>query len=269
MTDAQSTPFDSKTFPALKQGAFSPTLYYTPADVSTVVEYARVRGVQVLVEIDMPGHNYAVGIGYPELICNCSAMYPLETQFWTSSFALYKGELVYEWIEKLLTEMASLLPSKLFHIGGDEVQYQCWESDPKMVAYLASRNITRQALYMEFEARVFKILLKLGKSPMFWNSVYDSGVALPKDAVVHSYQVYPPPSSSSSSSSSSFSSSPPPPSSHALLPPLMPSSLLSHTRGVMLPLPRSLRRVTVWSAPVSKAITWLDSRRGPRYSLRS
>jgi hexosaminidase len=55
MTDAQSTPFDSATFPKLKNGAFSPALYYTPQDVRDIVEYARVRGVEVLVEVDMPG----------------------------------------------------------------------------------------------------------------------------------------------------------------------------------------------------------------------
>jgi N-acetyl-beta-hexosaminidase len=55
-------------------------------------------------------------------------MYPLETEFWTSSFALYRGEEIYTWIEKFLTEMTALLPSKIFHIGGDEVSdasYSC------------------------------------------------------------------------------------------------------------------------------------------------
>ena len=75
----------------------------------------------LMVEIDMPGHNYAFGIGYPELIVNCTAMYPLETEFWCSSFALYRGEAVYDFIEKLLGELTALLPAKLFHIGGDEV----------------------------------------------------------------------------------------------------------------------------------------------------
>ena len=58
LTDAQSTPFDSARFPLLKRGAFTPRHTYTPGDLRTVVEYARERGVQVLLEIDMPGHNY-------------------------------------------------------------------------------------------------------------------------------------------------------------------------------------------------------------------
>ena len=80
LTDAQSTPYDSVAYPKLKHGAFAPGLVYTHADIASIVEYARLRGVQVLVEIDMPGHNYAFGIGYPELIVNCTAMYPLQVR---------------------------------------------------------------------------------------------------------------------------------------------------------------------------------------------
>ena len=188
MVDAQSYPFASLALPKLSMGAFAPAFTYSPGDVKAVVEYARVRGVQVLVEVDMPGHNYALGIGYPELIVNCSKMYPLETEFWCSSFALYRGEAVYDFVGALLAELAALLPNALFHVGGDEVQYQCWDTDPRMVSYLRNRSMSQTDLYKEFETRVFAILAKIGKRPMFWNSVYDAGVAIPAGAVVHSYQ---------------------------------------------------------------------------------
>ena len=54
-------------------------------------------------------------------------------------------------MEAFLTELTALLPNTMFHLGGDEVQYQCWESSPKMVEYLASRNMTGVQLYQEFE----------------------------------------------------------------------------------------------------------------------
>ena len=117
----------------------------------------------------MPGHSFAFGIGYPELIVNCSAMYPLETEFWCSSLDISRGEALYSWLEGLLTELTDLLPSTLFHIGGDEVQYQCklpryrsmyrwhlgcillkmpaislltgWDSSPKMSGVLATHSL--------------------------------------------------------------------------------------------------------------------------------
>lgn len=54
-----------------------------------------------------------------------------------------------------MTELTDMLPSAMFHIGGDEVQYQCWESSPKIVAYLAKRNMTGVQLYQEFEYRMY------------------------------------------------------------------------------------------------------------------
>lgn len=148
LTDAQSTPLASKAFPNLQLGAFHPNAVYTLDDIKGIVEYARLRGVQILLEIDMPGHSFAFGVGYPELILNCSSMYPLETEFWTSSLDITRGEQLYSWLETLLTELTAVLPNTLFHIGGDEVQYQCWSSSDVMVAYLKSRNITAVQLYV-------------------------------------------------------------------------------------------------------------------------
>jgi hypothetical protein len=148
LTDAQSTPLKSVVYPKLELGAFHPTAVYTLEDIQGIVEYARVRSVQVLLEIDMPGHSFAFGVGYPELIVNCTAMYPLETEFWTSSLDISRGEALYTWLEGLLTELTAILPNSLFHIGGDEVQYQCWQSSPTIVAYLKQRNITAVQLYV-------------------------------------------------------------------------------------------------------------------------
>ena len=103
-----------------------------------------------------------------------------------SSYALYRGEVIYDFVRGLLTELTALLPNAHFHIGGDEVQYQCWRTDPDMTAYLKSRNMSNQALYREFEGRVIGILAELGKAPMFWNSVLDAGVTIPPAGVVHS-----------------------------------------------------------------------------------
>jgi hexosaminidase len=67
LTDAQSTPYDSAVHPLLKQGAFSPKAVYTADDIKGVVEYARQRGVQILMEVDMPG--------YVLFVCCCCVVY--------------------------------------------------------------------------------------------------------------------------------------------------------------------------------------------------
>jgi hexosaminidase len=56
MSDSQSFPFQSKTHPKMWEGAYSPQEKYTQADIAEMVEYARLRGIRVMVEFDMPGH---------------------------------------------------------------------------------------------------------------------------------------------------------------------------------------------------------------------
>ena len=65
VVDAQSFPFESRAYPALWDGAYSRRERYTREDVASIVQYARARGVRVIVEFDMPGHadSWCVVIG--------------------------------------------------------------------------------------------------------------------------------------------------------------------------------------------------------------
>jgi hexosaminidase len=65
-TDAESMPIESQTFPALHaKGAFSPSFFYSTNQIRDIVAYGRERGVRIVPEFDMPGHNYAYFLGRP------------------------------------------------------------------------------------------------------------------------------------------------------------------------------------------------------------
>ena len=68
ITDAESFPFESKTFPDLTFGAYSPEYTYTHTDIHHIVRYASERGITVVPEIDTPGHVKSWGKGYPEIV---------------------------------------------------------------------------------------------------------------------------------------------------------------------------------------------------------
>lgn len=69
--DSQAFPFNSSAAPKLSLGAWSSRETYSPADLSSVVAYARDRGVRIMVEIDTPGHSYSWSYGYPDVITSC------------------------------------------------------------------------------------------------------------------------------------------------------------------------------------------------------
>ena len=104
-------------------GAFSPQERYTQADIAAVVEYARLRGVRVMVEFDMPGHAASWCAGYPEICPSPTCTEPLNVA----------SNMTFDLIERLLLEMtggqpstpgqpSGLFPERFIHLGGDEVR---------------------------------------------------------------------------------------------------------------------------------------------------
>eukprot|EP00493_Phyllostaurus_siculus_P027708 UN28056 len=77
LSDMQSFPFESSTAPNLWKGAHSPEERYTKTDMKELVEYARLRGIRVMVEYDMPGHADSWCIGYPEVCPSATCTTPL------------------------------------------------------------------------------------------------------------------------------------------------------------------------------------------------
>lgn len=125
VTDAVSLPLVSTTFPNLTLGAFSNDAVYTPRQVEELLAYAKDRGVRVVLELDMPGHNWAYSVAFPHLFANCSGEkgLPVQTEFWQDAFDPTQPAL-YTMIDQLLTEMAGRFPDNIMHLGG--VRYLWW-----------------------------------------------------------------------------------------------------------------------------------------------
>ena len=123
VTDAVSLPLVSKTFPNLTLGAFSDDAVYTLQDVDALLSYAKDRGVRVVLELDMPGHNWAYSVAFPHLFANCSSLkgLPIQTEFWQDAFDPTQPEL-YQFLEALLKEMALRFPDSVMHLGGVSTQ---------------------------------------------------------------------------------------------------------------------------------------------------
>jgi hexosaminidase len=77
MSDSQSFPFEVQSSPKLWDGAYSSQEKFSQLDVASVVEFARLRGVRVMVEFDMPGHAGSWCTGYPEICPSPTCLQPL------------------------------------------------------------------------------------------------------------------------------------------------------------------------------------------------
>lgn len=149
---------------------------YTKLDIARLVAHAKRRFVEIVPEIDLPGHTLAILASHPELSCKGG---PFEVP---SAPGIYEDVLcmgnpaTLPFVLEVLTEVASLFPSRYVHIGGDEVPTSRWESCEKCRAAMRGANLTTpRALQGAFTKRVSDHLARLGKTAIGWDEALELG----------------------------------------------------------------------------------------------
>jgi len=176
MVDDQSFPFQVKSHPKMWDAAYAPSQRYTQADVAAIVDYARLRGVRVIVEFDMPGHGTSWCTGEPAMCPSASCQTPLNVA----------SNYTFSVIDDLLGEAAALFPDTFMHLGGDEVNTDCWDKTPSVATWMTDQGIDADGAYAYFVKKVAAIATSKGKRPVQWSEVYDHFKSdLPKNTIVH------------------------------------------------------------------------------------
>jgi hexosaminidase len=159
--------------------------FYTQEDIREIIQFAGERHVTIVPEIDIPGHSMAVIAAYPELSCTKNPNTKVNPG---SNFAEWYGngtfkmltdntlnpsdEKVYEFIEKVFTEVAQLFPNPYIHVGGDECYKGFWKENPgcqELMKKLGIRHVVDLQGY--FVNRVEKILTTKGKKLLGWEEL--------------------------------------------------------------------------------------------------
>lgn len=155
-------------------------MYYTQEELREVVEYARERHINIIPEIDMPGHMVAALAAYPELGCT-GGPYDVWTIWGVSEDLLCAGnDQTIEFCKDILDEIVDIFPYEYIHIGGDECPKVRWEECPKCQARIESEHLhnttaksPEEALQGWFMRQMSDHLAQYGKTVIGWDEILD------------------------------------------------------------------------------------------------
>ena len=161
--------------------------YYTQEDVREVIAYAKERNIDVIPEIDMPGHAQAAIAAYPFLGCVNAAPFVATGGVVKNNTYNPGKEETFEFVENLLNEVMDLFPSQYIHIGGDECDKSQWRIDPFAQQRMKDENLKDEfELQSYFIKRVEKLVNARGRKIIGWDEILEGGLA--PNAVVMSWR---------------------------------------------------------------------------------
>ncbi len=191
LTDDQGWRLESKVFPLLHEvgsirkqsqnnhGLLELTYdgkqhsgYLTHNDVREIVSHARSLGMQVVPEVNIPGHTGALLAAYPQFGVNKAAV-EVSGRWGISDYLLRPFPETFEFLTKVFEEVASIFPSEYIHVGGDESLIDNWLKDPEVVVFMKENGFaTTKELFMYFMKEIEKIISGLGKKMVTWDDAF-------------------------------------------------------------------------------------------------
>ncbi len=164
--------------------------FYTQEQIKDIVNYAADRNITIVPEIDVPGHSMAALAAYPELSVKKEPKYVAPGTKFSEWYGNGKfkmlientlnptDEKVYEFIDKVFTEVAQLFPGEYIHMGGDEAYHGYWDENKDVQKFMKKHKIKdTHELQSYFVKRVEKIISSKGKKTIGWDEILDGGLA--------------------------------------------------------------------------------------------
>ncbi len=151
--------------------------FYTRADVREVVRHAREHGVEVVPEIEMPGHSVAALAAYPELACGAPPS-EVATRWGIHEEVYCPTERTFAFLADVLVEVAEMFPGRYIHIGGDEAPKTRWRACPHAQGVMRRERLRDEdELQSWFIQRIEKIVDGLGRRLVGWDEILEGGLA--------------------------------------------------------------------------------------------
>jgi len=151
--------------------------FYTQDEVREVVAYAQKKHVNIIPEIELPGHARAALAAYPEF-GNGTGPYEVATKWGVFEQIYAPKEETFQFLENVLDEVMALFPSKYIHIGGDEVPKTEWEKSAQAQEVIKREGLKNEhELQSYFVQRIEKYLNDHGRKIIGWDEILEGGLA--------------------------------------------------------------------------------------------
>lgn len=165
--------------------------YFTQAQMRAIATHARALNIEIIPEIDLPGHAAALAESYPEFLCPSNRARPPVSQRGNNSgyheVVCVANESFYDFIRTVFKETRDATGCTRMHIGGDEVERGTWSACPLCSARMKQLGIKNESDYQKyFLSRIAGILKDLGMESVYW--IEDTDGPLPKVGIGQSWR---------------------------------------------------------------------------------
>lgn len=194
--DNQGYTLPSKAFPKLSKKGKK----YTFEEISVLRDYAKMKGVTIIPEIEMPGHAEVLNTTYPEIFMDAVDEDKQETMLTETGVAINPKTVICAGSEKAFAAIKTLIDETIalfgdipfIHLGGDEVNTAVWDSCDVCKKYMEENGLQNsRELYCEFTGRVTDYVLSLGITPIIWEGFSkEYSHLISKDVIVIAWESY-------------------------------------------------------------------------------
>ena len=164
--------------------------YYTQDDIKEIVAYAKVRSIEILPEIDMPGHAKAAIVAYPKLLQDPKDKSHYRSVQKVSNNTINPGmESSYIFLENVISELSGLFPFAYIHMGGDEVPKGAWKNSPAVHHLMQKEGLKNvKEVQNYFFTRLDNILTKKKRKMIVWEEVMQGKARLRQNDMIMAWK---------------------------------------------------------------------------------
>ena len=183
------------TMPPSEDGVFDEgkkiRRWYTDEEITEIVNYAQERCIEIIPELEFPGHSSALLAAYPEYGCT-GGPYKVENRWGIfPDVACLGNDKVFTLYEAALKKLSLLFPGNYIHIGGDECPHEKWDVCPKCQDRIKKEGLDSAAQLQAWGTnKITAMVTSLGKTPIGWDEVLDNNKhnPLPENVIIQSWR---------------------------------------------------------------------------------